>query len=61
MMYTIIRYTQEESSMRARCLIHGPVSIMFRKHKDGLWYCSDTFIPLSATIKASLVMLRIKR
>jgi hypothetical protein len=65
MKYHIVRYTDEQSNIRARCLSAEPMfgqgaSIMFRRRADGIWYDSDKFMPLSTTIKASLVMLRLK-
>lgn len=65
MKYRISRYTAEESSTRARCLVEDKLFgwgnvIMYRRRKDGLWYDNETFEPLSATIKASLVLLRLK-
>lgn len=66
MKYKIIRYLEEESSTRARCVLTdrdpqwGTV-IMYRRRKDNLWYCNESFAPLAATIKTSLVILRMKR
>jgi len=60
MKYKIIRYQEEESSTRARCVPIRRV-VMYRRRRDNLWYCNETFAPLAATIKASLVILRMKR
>lgn len=60
MKYKIVRYREEESFTRARCVLIRRV-VMYRRRRDNLWYCNETFAPLVATIKASLVILRMKR
>lgn len=65
MKYLIVRYTDEQSNIRARCFSDEPMFeqstfIMFRRRADGIWYDNNKCMPLSTTIKASLVMLRLK-
>ena len=66
MKYKIVRYRDAESSTRARCVLTdrdvmwGTV-VMYRRRRDNIWYCNETFAPLAATIKASLVILRMKQ